>query len=110
MSRGIFTCAYAAPTDRSRTAADYHAALARAYASEPFVTVLPPGRVPDTAHVRGSNRAHVAVAHDARAGRVIAMSAIDNLVKGAAGQAVQCMNLMRGFPETTGLQAVGLFP
>jgi N-acetyl-gamma-glutamyl-phosphate reductase len=110
MSRGIFTCVYATPVDPARDAAGYRAALVDGYAGEPFVTVLGEGRVPDTAHVRGSNRAHVAVAYDRRAGRVIAMSAIDNLVKGAAGQAVQCLNLMRGWPETTALDAVALFP
>jgi len=110
MSRGIFTCVYAAPTDPSRPAEAYQRALVDAYADEPFVSVLAPGRVPDTAHVRGSNRAHVAVAYDARANRVIAMSAIDNLVKGAAGQAIQCLNVMRDWDETAGLDAVGLFP
>jgi N-acetyl-gamma-glutamyl-phosphate reductase len=72
--------------------------------------VLPPGQLPDTAHVRGSNRAHVTAIYDARTRRVLAMSAIDNLVKGAAGQAVQCMNLVLGLPETTGLDQIAMFP
>jgi N-acetyl-gamma-glutamyl-phosphate reductase len=110
MSRGIFTCVYAEPVDDARGAADYQAALEAAYEHEPFVTVLPPGRVPDTAHVRGSNRAHVAVAYDARTRRVLCMAAIDNLVKGASGQAIQAMNLALGWEETAGLAGVGVFP
>lgn len=109
MSRGIFTCAYATPTAVA-TAAVLQAAIEDAYRDEPFVTALAAGRIPDTAHVRGSNRAHVAVALDERAGRVLAMSAIDNLVKGASGQAIQCMNLALGWDETLGLDHVGMFP
>ena len=107
MSRGIFACVYATP---GPNIGDAQSVLERAYESEPFVSVLPAGKVPDTAHVRGSNRAHVAVAVDERAGRVVAMSAIDNLVKGSAGQAVQCLNLMQGWDETLALDAVALFP
>ncbi len=110
MSRGILACVYAAPTDASRPASAYREALLAAYADEPFVDVLPDGTLPDTAHVRGSNRAHVQVVYDPRTRRVLALSAIDNLVKGASGQAVQCLNLMRGWPETTGLAAAPLFP
>jgi N-acetyl-gamma-glutamyl-phosphate reductase len=110
MTRGIVSCVYATPTDAARPAAAYQDALAKRWAGEPFVTVLPPGQLPDTSFVRGSNRIHVGVAYDARARRVLAMSAIDNLVKGASGQAIQCMNLVLGFPETTGLAAAGVFP
>ncbi|MEZ4400984.1 MAG: N-acetyl-gamma-glutamyl-phosphate reductase [Kofleriaceae bacterium] len=110
MSRGILACVYAEPTDPARPAEAYRAALIAAYADEPFVDVLPPGQLPDTAFVRGSNRCHVQVAYDAHAGRVLAMSAIDNLIKGAAGQAVQCLNLVRGWPETDGLAAAPMFP
>jgi N-acetyl-gamma-glutamyl-phosphate reductase len=110
MSRGIFCCVYLAPSEPGRPARAYQDALEQAYANEPFVVVLPPGHVPDTAHVRGSNSAHVAVALDQRAGRVLAMAAIDNLVKGAAGQAVQCLNLIQGWDETAGLDAIALFP
>jgi N-acetyl-gamma-glutamyl-phosphate reductase len=110
MSRGILSCVYALPTDPARTLSAYHEALVARYEGEPFVTVLPPGESPDTAFVRGSNRAHVSVAYDARARRVIAMAAIDNLVKGASGQAVQCMNLALGLPETAGLGGFALFP
>jgi N-acetyl-gamma-glutamyl-phosphate reductase len=110
MSRGIVSCVYATPTDPSRPAAVYQAALEGAYHDEPFVTVLPAGQLPDTSFVRASNRAHVAVAVDARARRVLAMSAIDNLTKGASGQAIQCMNLALGFPETEGLTSPAMFP
>jgi N-acetyl-gamma-glutamyl-phosphate reductase len=108
MSRGILSTCYAAPTDATRNASAYTQALAAAYRDSAFVTVV--DHPPDTAHVRGSNRAHVGVWYDARASRVIAFGAIDNLVKGAAGQAVQCLNVIRGWPDATGLEAIGLFP
>jgi N-acetyl-gamma-glutamyl-phosphate reductase len=113
MSRGILSCAYAAPIDPEAAAADpdrFRAALAEAYAGEPFVDVLPAGRLPDTAHVRGANRIQLAAVYDPRARRVLVLAALDNLVKGAAGQAVQCMNLALALPETAGLEQVALFP
>jgi N-acetyl-gamma-glutamyl-phosphate reductase len=110
MTRGIVSCVYATPTDASRPEGAYHHAIAARWAGEPFVSVLPPGQLPDTSFVRGSNRIHVAVAYDPRSRRVLAMSAIDNLTKGASGQAIQCMNLALGFAETTGLTAPPLFP
>jgi len=87
-----------------------HAALAEAYAGEPFLVVLPPGEVPATRHVRGSNFAHLGVVPDRRPGRAIVFSALDNLVKGSSGQAVQNANLMLGLDETAGLTAAPLFP
>jgi N-acetyl-gamma-glutamyl-phosphate reductase len=110
MSRGILACVYARPTDPGRPPIAYREALATAYADEPFVEVLGPGAAPDTAYVRGSNHAHVTAVFDPRPGLVLAMAAIDNLVKGAAGQAVQCMNLALGLAETTGLDQLALFP
>ena len=98
------------PTDAARPAAAYRDALVDAYRVVPFVDVLAPGKVPDTGHVRGSNRAHVTAVFDARTGLVLAMSAIDNLVKGAAGQAVQCLNVVMGWDERAGLGQVALFP
>jgi N-acetyl-gamma-glutamyl-phosphate reductase len=88
------------------SAADLQAALGRAYAEEPFVRVLAADRVlvRDVAH---TNRAHVGVALDARAGVAVATSAIDNLVKGAAGQALQALNAAMGWPEPTGLDLLG---
>ena len=87
-----------------------HRALSERYADEPFVEVLPLGEAPATRHVRGSNFCHVGVAADRRPGRTIVFSALDNLVKGASGQAVQNANLMLGLDETTGLMAPPLFP
>jgi N-acetyl-gamma-glutamyl-phosphate reductase len=80
------------------------------YKEEPFVRVCEPGNFPATQFVRGSNYCDIGVKFDDRTGRVIILSAIDNLVKGAAGQAVQNMNLMCGLPESKGLLSVPLFP
>ena len=119
MARGILSCVYARPTaaalgqgerGSARFAESLREALLAAYRDEPFVSVLPPGELPDTSHVRGSNRCHVTAVYDSRTKRVLAISAIDNLVKGAAGQAVQCMNLVLGLEETTGLLQVPMFP
>jgi N-acetyl-gamma-glutamyl-phosphate reductase len=85
-------------------------ALADAYTGEPFVTVLPEGRWPTTAAVAGSNAVHLQAAADERAGRAVIVAAIDNLGKGAAGQAVQTANLMLGLPESAGLAACGIAP
>jgi N-acetyl-gamma-glutamyl-phosphate reductase len=80
------------------------------YAGEPFVRILTNGSLPSTAFVRGSNFCDIAPLVDIRTGRIIVVSAIDNLVKGASGQAVQNMNLVCGFPETMGLEGLALFP
>lgn len=80
------------------------------YAAEPFIHVLPVGRWPATAAVAGSNGVHVQVAADLRAGRATAVAAIDNLGKGAAGQAIQNANLMLGLPEAAGLSSIGVAP
>jgi N-acetyl-gamma-glutamyl-phosphate reductase len=85
-------------------------ALAAAYASEPFVCLLPEGSWPATAAVGGSNAVHLQAAADAHAGRAVAVAAIDNLGKGAAGQAIQNANLMLGLPENAGLTAYGVAP
>jgi N-acetyl-gamma-glutamyl-phosphate reductase len=84
--------------------------LASAYASEPFIHVLPEGRWPSTASTAGSNAVHLQAAADAHAGRAVVVAALDNLVKGAAGQAVQIANLMLGLPEAAGLTANGVAP
>ncbi|HEY1746358.1 MAG TPA: N-acetyl-gamma-glutamyl-phosphate reductase [Xanthobacteraceae bacterium] len=108
MNRGILSTIYV--RGEKAKPEDLHALLAKAYASEPFVHVLPFGAFPATRHVRGSNMTLLGVAADRRAGRAIIGSALDNLTKGASGQAVQNMNLMLGFPETLGLEQVALFP
>lgn len=91
-------------------APDAGEALAEAYADEPFVRVLPEGQWPVTAATAGSNAAHLQAATDTHAGRAVVVAAIDNLGKGAAGQAVQAANLMLGLPETAGLTAYGVAP
>lgn len=109
MNRGILSSIYVrlAP---GRTADDLRAALATRYAGEPFVKVLAKGTVPATRHVRGSNQCRMSVFADRLPGRAIILSVIDNLVKGASGQAVQNMNVVAGLPETTGLTQAPLFP
>ncbi len=109
MNRGILATIYVRLA-RGRDAAGLRETLAARYDGEPFVRVLPEGGAPATRHVRGSNLCHIAVFADRVEGRAIVLSAIDNLVKGAAGQAVQNMNLMCGLPETMGLDQTPLFP
>jgi len=85
-------------------------ALATAYAGEPFIRVLPDGQWPSTAPTAGSNAVHLQAAADQHAGRAVVVSALDNLVKGAAGQAIQIANLMLGLPESAGLTMNGAAP
>ena len=107
MSRGILSTIYV----RGPGGADeIHSVLAKAYTKEPFVHVLPRGEMPQTRHVRGSNLTFVGVTDDRAPGRSIIGSALDNLTKGASGQAVQNMNVMFGFPEHLALDQVPLFP
>ncbi|MFV0130784.1 N-acetyl-gamma-glutamyl-phosphate reductase [Streptomyces sp. HMX112] len=109
MARGILaTCS--ARARPGTTAQEVRAAYEKAYADEPFVHLLPEGQWPATASVYGSNTVQVQVAHDEAAGRVIAISAIDNLTKGTAGGAVQSMNIALGLPEDTGLSTTGVAP
>jgi N-acetyl-gamma-glutamyl-phosphate reductase len=113
MPRGILaTCtARLAPGSAGETAtALAREALAAAYADEPFICLLPEGRWPTTAAVAGSNGVHLQAVADTRTGRVTVVAAIDNLGKGAAGQAIQNANLMLGLPETAGLTACGVAP
>jgi N-acetyl-gamma-glutamyl-phosphate reductase len=108
MNRGILSTIYVRGLKASPQ--DLHAILLKSYAKEPFVHVLPFGKVPQTRHVRGSNMTFIGAAADRIAGRAIIVSALDNLTKGASGQAVQNMNVMLGYPETMGLEQVALFP
>lgn len=110
MSRGILATIYVSIREHDLTAADLRAQLARVYAGEPFVRVLPDGAVPATRHVRGSNHVLMNVFPDRLPHRAIITCVIDNLVKGASGQAVQNMNVMFGLPETMGLEQQPLFP
>lgn len=109
MSRGILASCYVKLAE-GQTADSLRAALTARYADEPFVRVLPQGVVPHTRHVRGSNYCLISVFPDRIAGRAIVFSVIDNLVKGASGQAIQNMNVMLGFEETLGLEQQPLFP
>ncbi len=107
--RGILTAVYCRPT-RPLSTGDALALLQGAYAQEAFVRVLPEGETPSLAAVRGSNFCDVAAVADERNGTLVLLSSLDNLVKGAAGQAVQCANLMSGFPEQTGLLETAFLP
>lgn len=109
MDRGILSTIYATPT-RTVTTDELVALYAAAYREEPFVRPLPKGQFPSTAFVRGSNFCDIGVAVDNRTNRLIVVSAIDNLVKGASGQAIQNMNLLCGFPELLGLEGLALYP
>ncbi|MFJ4684277.1 N-acetyl-gamma-glutamyl-phosphate reductase [Streptomyces sp. NPDC091377] len=109
MPRGILaTCNVKA---RPGVTADaVRTAYEKAYADEPFVRLLPEGQQPATASVHGSNAVQVQVAYDAAVGRIIAISAIDNLTKGTAGGALQSMNIALGLDESTGLSTIGVAP
>lgn len=109
ISRGILSTIYVTLTeeiDQAWLTDIFH----QAYQDEPFVHLLPEGMIPEVKHVRGSNHCHISASYDPRTHTVKIISAIDNLVKGASGQAVQNLNLMYGWDETTALQAVGLNP
>ncbi|WP_411083476.1 N-acetyl-gamma-glutamyl-phosphate reductase [Streptomyces sp. cmx-18-6] len=109
MPRGILaTCSARARPGVS--AEGLRAVYEKAFADEPFVDLLPEGQWPATASVYGSNAVQIQVAHDAAAGRIIVVSAIDNLAKGTAGGALQSMNIALGLPEDTGLSTIGVAP
>jgi N-acetyl-gamma-glutamyl-phosphate reductase len=109
MPRGILATCTARVRPGTR-AADVRTAWEKAYADEPFVELLPEGSWPRTADTYGANTLHLQVALDERVGRVIAVAAVDNLTKGTAGAAIQCLNLAAGLPETLGLPTVGVAP
>jgi N-acetyl-gamma-glutamyl-phosphate reductase len=108
MSRGELCTSYVKLN--GATPDDLRAALEQAYRDEPFVHVAKKGVLPQTQNVRGSNHVQIGVFADRIKNRAIVISVLDNLVKGSAGQAIQNMNLMLGFPETTGLEQIALFP
>src|SRR5262249_45906404 len=109
MNRGILSTIYARG-ENDTPATRLHEILSDTYAKEAFVHVLPFGEMPQTRHVRGSNLTFIGLAKDRIPGRAIIGAALDNLTKGASGQAVQCMNLLLGFPETTALEQAPMFP
>jgi N-acetyl-gamma-glutamyl-phosphate reductase len=106
MIRGILATVYARVTKE----ADFQQLFEKRYAGEPFVDVLPPGSQPETRWVRGSNHCRIAVHRPLGGDTLVVLAVEDNLVKGAAGQAVQNMNLAFGLPETRGLDQVALLP
>ena len=107
MNRGILATCYARPAQPTTTE-DVLAVLRAAYLDEPFVVVSE--RSPSTKATLGSNSAHITARVDPRTQWVVVIAAIDNLVKGASGQAVQCANVLLGRPEVTGLPVVGVYP
>ena len=107
MNRGILATCYARPTGTTTTD-EVMDCLRNAYANEPFVVVTESS--PSTKATFGSNAAHITARHDPRTGWVLVLSALDNLVKGTSGQAIQCANLLLGLDETTGLSAIGVYP
>lgn len=109
MNRGIYATHYV-KAEGGTTAEQMHSILSEFFRGEPFVQVLPFGTVPQSRHTRGSNFVQIGVIADRAPGKAIVISTLDNLVKGASGQAVQNMNLMLGYGEETGLEQVALFP
>ena len=109
VARGLLSTCYAAPM-QEMTTEDVHGIIAERYQNEPFVRVLPIGEYPQIKHVNGSNFCDVGTKVDERTGRVIVLSAEDNLLKGASGQALQNLNIMFDLPETMGLQGAAVFP
>ena len=112
MARGILASVSARLSDRALAMSDdeIRAVWTRAYAGEDFMVMLPTGVMPATANVIGSNAAHLQVAVDRKAGRLLAFAAIDNLNRGTAGQAVQSLNIALGLPEDAGLTKIGVAP
>ncbi|MEO8475914.1 MAG: N-acetyl-gamma-glutamyl-phosphate reductase [Actinomycetota bacterium] len=107
--RGVVTTCYAALAEGATTAV-LTEALAAAYAGAPFVRVLPPGGMVDSKRTRGTNVVELQAVADARTGTAVVVGALDNLVKGAAGQAIQNFNLAQGFDETTALPTLAVYP
>ena len=111
MLRGIHATLYATLTSSNTgTDAELQALYEQSYKDEPFVDVMPAGSHPETRSVKGANTCRIAIHRPQGGDTVVILSVIDNLVKGAAGQAVQNMNIMFGLPETTGLTNIALVP
>lgn len=110
MVRGILSTVYATLRDPGLVREDLITIYTAFYRSSPFIKVLPSGIYPQTKWACGTNLAYIGIQVDSRTGRVIVLSAIDNLIKGQAGQAVQCLNLMMGWDEATGLPKLSFYP
>ena len=109
MIRGIHSTLYAQILPDGQKV-DYQTLFEKFYENEPFVDVMPAGSMPETRSVRGSNALRIAVHRPGGGDTLVILVVEDNLVKGASGQGVQCMNLMFGLPENTGLQHIALLP
>jgi N-acetyl-gamma-glutamyl-phosphate reductase len=109
MDRGILSTLYATLTKKLKTE-EILETFSGHYRGEPFIRIHPKGKLPNTRDVKGSNYCDIGVKVNEADGRMVVVTAIDNLVKGASGQAVQNMNIMLGFPETMGLEVVPLSP
>lgn len=110
MKRGILATIYANPINREQSLEKMHSLTASVWENSPWVRVLPPGALPETANVRGSMYCDIALVHDGRTGRLLVLSAIDNLCRGASGQAVANANLMLGLPVGAGLDTLAPLP
>lgn len=110
MVRGILSTVYATLRDPGLVREDLITIYNAFYRSSPFIKILPSGVYPQTKWACGTNLAYIGIQVDSRTGRVIVLSAIDNLIKGQAGQAVQCMNLMMGWDEALGLPKLSFYP
>ncbi|MEL6439754.1 MAG: N-acetyl-gamma-glutamyl-phosphate reductase [Cyanobacteria bacterium J06621_8] len=110
MVRGILSTVYATLRDPGLVREDLITIYNAFYRSSPFVKILPNGIYPQTKWACGTNLAYIGIQADLRTGRVIVLSAIDNLIKGQAGQAIQCLNLMMGWDETAGLPKLAFYP
>jgi N-acetyl-gamma-glutamyl-phosphate reductase len=109
MTRGILATCYARPAEGTDPSSEsLLAILAEAYAGEPFVVVSPTS--PSTKATWGSNAVHLTARYDGRTGFIVVLAALDNLVKGASGQAIQCANILLGLDETSGLSSIGVYP
>jgi len=109
VDRGILSTIYASQT-KGYSTAEILNIFQKRYADEPFIRILPEGQLPNIAYVRGTNLCDIGLVADQRTGRIVIVSVIDNLCKGAGGQAVQNLNLICGFDESAGLSAAPLFP
>ncbi len=110
MSRGLLTTVYASLRDPGLVGEDLNTIYSAFYRASPWVKVLAPGVYPQTKWACGTNLCYIGIEVDERTGRVIVMAALDNLIKGQAGQAIQCLNLMRGWQETLGLPQLAFYP
>jgi N-acetyl-gamma-glutamyl-phosphate reductase len=110
MPRGILSTVYGTLTDPGLVTDDLLTIYMAFYRNSPFVKVMERGTYPQTKWACGTNLAYIGLEVDPRTGRVIVMSAIDNLIKGQAGQAVQCLNIMMGWQEDLGLPTLSFYP